>query len=825
MSSQSDSKSSKDRSSSSEKKSSKKDEQKPKHEHRRHSNKKDKCEKPTDKKEPCVDKKGKCVDKKEPCSDKKDKKDACSDKKDKCVDKKEPCVDKKDVCPKPVDKKDKCDRHSDKRDKHLHFLDKFVFTSSVSKIMVPLGSTIMKVFMLGGGGGGGAYIPACENLRGAGGGGGAGSYINSNYCVHGGKYFDVVIGAGGQGGNSDNKNGQDGSNTTLTYDCQAAKVAEAGKGGMLNLNGGVGGKGGAASSCGERGHNGRDGDLNGRGGAGGNAPGHFGHHFGKGGGGGSNPCPPPCPPTPPHHRRQHDNHQHTNCDVEDSCAVGPNGQDGNSGYCEVSFFSEHASRDNRHQVPQHIVSTNSSIPYWANPDTDLITIDTSDFAAYLNLGRPAHDWHRVTFRLQHQQALAAYITTFSGGTFVLDSANAEVTLLYSEGVWNVSTNFQGISSFFPTTQEGSVHCLDNFCPSGASFVTSVDISADGQTLAVGTPSDNKDVGATYIYVLQDRCWKKQAKVIGTLGVGVQKQGVSVALSADGNTLAVGGNQDNSGIGAVWIFVRNNCKWSQQESKIVDTTPGNAGQGSSVDLSADGNTLVVGAPYTSPSGKFFVYTRSGTTWTQTASFVNLTNVIPLVSPTTPANSQGMVVSLSADASLLAVGATDTVYVYTLIAGVLQPNPNILQPAVLGLNYGYALDLAANGRTLAVGEYGFSSGQGQVYVYVNDNGVWTLQGLPVQGSPAVTGGAQGFAVALTADGNTLAIGSPYDGSNNGAVWIFTRSAGVWVQREKLVAPPLNCNAEQGASLALSSEGTHLVVGNDVPSGIRPLFWTWM
>src|SRR5262249_6530341 len=68
-------------------------------------------------------------------------------------------------------------------------------------------------------------------------------------------------------------------------------------------------------------------------------------------------------------------------------------------------------------------------------------------------------------------------------------------------------------------------------------------------------------------------------------------GASVALSADGNTAIVGGDQDAFGRGAAWVFTRSGVDWTQQ-AKLVGTG-GGGGQGHSVALSADGNTATVG----------------------------------------------------------------------------------------------------------------------------------------------------------------------------------------------------------------------------------------
>ncbi len=125
-------------------------------------------------------------------------------------------------------------------------------------------------------------------------------------------------------------------------------------------------------------------------------------------------------------------------------------------------------------------------------------------------------------------------------------------------------------------------------------------------------------------------------------------GSSVALSADGSTLAVGapdeasaatgigGNQaDNSapGAGAVYVFTRSGTAWSQQAYVKASNTDADDRFGDSVALSADGSTLAVGAVVEASAatgiggnqadnsaqdaGAVYVFTRSGTTWSQQA----------------------------------------------------------------------------------------------------------------------------------------------------------------------------------------------------------------
>jgi hypothetical protein len=149
--------------------------------------------------------------------------------------------------------------------------------------------------------------------------------------------------------------------------------------------------------------------------------------------------------------------------------------------------------------------------------------------------------------------------------------------------------------------------------STASVGRSVSISWDGTTIATGAAGDGGGVGATCIFVrAANGTWSQQGpKLVGTGNSGNSGQGTSVALSADGNTLVVGGSGDNGSKGAVWVFKRTGTAWSQVGSKLSESgADSTAAQGSSVAIASVTTTIFAsGAPNDAANiGRTRIYER-------------------------------------------------------------------------------------------------------------------------------------------------------------------------------------------------------------------------
>jgi hypothetical protein len=345
------------------------------------------------------------------------------------------------------------------------------------------------------------------------------------------------------------------------------------------------------------------------------------------------------------------------------------------------------------------------------------------------------------------------------------------------------------------------------------------------------------VGAAWVFTRSGGGWRQQGgKLVGTTseyGGGLWSQGASVALSADGNTAIVGGPSDNRTMGATWVFTRSGDVWMQQGNKLVGSGAGEPplppGQGMSVALSADGNTAIVGSWGAEAA---WVFTRSSGTWTQQGKKLVGTGAVGKAR-------QGMSVALSADGNSAIVGGwsdngkTGAAWVFTRSGGVWtqQGKKLVGTDAVGSARQGTSVALSADGNTAIVGGPGdnpwdrsvpFGLGAaGAAWVFTRSGGVWTQQGDKLVGTGAVASARQGTSVALSADGNIAIVGGVAE--DGGVALVFTRSGGGrWTQDTKLVGT--GSVGKSTPSVALSADGSIVMVGGANDNGGIGAAWVF-
>ncbi|MBA3459735.1 MAG: hypothetical protein H0T46_07225 [Deltaproteobacteria bacterium] len=313
-------------------------------------------------------------------------------------------------------------------------------------------------------------------------------------------------------------------------------------------------------------------------------------------------------------------------------------------------------------------------------------------------------------------------------------------------------------------------------------------------------------------------------------------GQAIAMSADGNTLAVAAStSDLAGTdsGGVFVFRRGGVTWTEEAFLVAAEPDANDELAHGVALSADGNTLVVGAPFEDSSGASatddslmdsgaaYVFARRGSTWTQQA---YLKRSVPAA-----LDYLGYAVALSATGDRLAVviaaadaGAIDTgaIVLFERTGEVWSPGPE-LAPAVPESNGGFGRSCAfsADGKTLAVAADNADALRGLLHVFTESGGAWSEDVVPSPGTPVGT--LFSYSVALSARGDVLVTSAPReDGSapQSGAAYVFERGGGAWVQRARLIASDALANETLGFNVALDAAGDRVLVGveNDSHAG---------
>ena len=359
------------------------------------------------------------------------------------------------------------------------------------------------------------------------------------------------------------------------------------------------------------------------------------------------------------------------------------------------------------------------------------------------------------------------------------------------------------------------------------FGRSVALSADGGTALIGAPHAGGEAGAAWVFTHAGSTWTQQTMLTGTgEEVGSAHFGNSVALSADGNTAVVGALTDNNGLGAVWVFTRSGATWTPQ-AKLTGGGELGAGRfGASVALSADGETLVVGAPYDGrDQGAIWVFTRSGSTWTQQGEKLTASEEDGEVE-------LGRGVALSADGNTAMAGGphddgdVGAAWVFTRLGSSwTQQGAKLTGGGEVGEGlFGRDLALSENGDTALVGGPHDNGKIGAAWVFTRSGSSWTPDGEKLVASSGEVGVAElGASVAISADGETALTGGPHDDGYAGAVWSFSRSGSAWAQQgAKLTGSEASGESWFGSGVALSSTGETAFVGGVHDGGYVGAAW---
>ena len=298
---------------------------------------------------------------------------------------------------------------------------------------------------------------------------------------------------------------------------------------------------------------------------------------------------------------------------------------------------------------------------------------------------------------------------------------------------------------------------------GDLFGQSTATSTNGAVTVVGSPEHNSS-GAVYVFTGTGTTFSQTAELAPGNPQADEQFGQTVAISGDGRTLvaaapgAAGAGASDQG--AAYVFTDQNGTWTQTAELAV---PGTAELGTSLAISTDASTIVLGAPTSNnDNGEAFVFTKSGSTYTQTQELTEPAPAVPAA------------------------------------AKKKKPTP---PPAAVPAFLGDNTAISSNGSTIAFGEP--NVGVTDVFTKPTGATTWTQ-------TAQLHGG--GDSVAVSGTGTVIAAGQAGINNLNGAVFVFTESGGTFTQASE-VLPPANTTRAAfaaGTNVGMSADGTVIAFG---------------
>jgi hypothetical protein len=343
---------------------------------------------------------------------------------------------------------------------------------------------------------------------------------------------------------------------------------------------------------------------------------------------------------------------------------------------------------------------------------------------------------------------------------------------------------------------------------GDDFGISVASSSDGNTVLVGALCDDGCTGAAYVFTRSGSTFAQRAKLTASDGTAGDYFGRSVAFDADGSTALIGAANKSSSTGAAYVFSGSGSVWTEQAK--LTASDGAIGDyfGNAVALDTGGTTALIGASNkNNSSGAAYAFTGSGATWTEQAKLTASDEM----------NLDGFAgsVALGGDGSTALIGAankdvsTGAAYVFTRSGSTWTEQAKLTASDAGILDYfGQSVALGVDNRTALIGAIGKNLFTGAAYVFTESGSIWTEQAKLMAGDRGYRD-YFGGSVALDSGGSTALIGAFGKQHATGAAYVFTASGSNWSELTKLTARDAAANDSFGR-VALSADGRTALVG---------------
>jgi len=300
------------------------------------------------------------------------------------------------------------------------------------------------------------------------------------------------------------------------------------------------------------------------------------------------------------------------------------------------------------------------------------------------------------------------------------------------------------------------------------------IALDGDNVIISAWGDDQNgdhAGAAYVFERLGDVWTEQARLTPADPAVDDYFGFAVALDGDTAVIGAWGDDDNgSRSGSAYVFVRTAGVWTQQ-AKLLPAD-GAAHDRFGEHLAFDGDTTVITArshDHTGDNaGAAYVFVRTAGVWTQQAEL--------LAGDGSDDDNFGQAVVLDGDTAVIGANGDDTAsgsaYVFTR-TGTAWTEQAKLVPADAAAHDQFGAGMALDGDTVMIGsghDDDNGDGSGSAYVFVRHGSAWTQQA-KLTASDGAPDDLFGFRIAL--DGDTAVLASLRDddqGDDSGSAYVF-------------------------------------------------------
>ncbi len=307
------------------------------------------------------------------------------------------------------------------------------------------------------------------------------------------------------------------------------------------------------------------------------------------------------------------------------------------------------------------------------------------------------------------------------------------------------------------TQQARLNASDG--ANGDQFGNSVSISGEYAIVSAHTHNGNK--GAAYIFKRTDTTWAQETAITAADTVTVDLFSFSVSLQND--TTLIGALWAENGTGAAYVFTRSGTTWTQQAK--LTTSDGASGDAFGCSVSLDGDSAIIGAQYAhEASGSAYVFTHSGSTWTQQAKLT--------ASNPAPNNQFGISVSISGDSAIVGEGGNLSTTGYAHFFS--RTGSNWVQQAKLNgsgshIGDGFGWSVSIDGTYAIAGAPGGDYYNGSAYIFRHTGTTWVEEAKLAHSDP-VPGDFLGYSVAI--DKGSAISGAFQKDGQTGAAYIFRK-----------------------------------------------------